>query len=104
MADALLEISRKGFGVVGVLDDAGALVGIVTDGDLRRHMQGLLDLTAAEVMTKDPRTITPDALAEEAVALMNARKITCVFVLDESQGAAPLGLVHIHDCLRVGLG
>jgi len=104
MADALLEISRKGFGVVGVLDDAGALVGIVTDGDLRRHMQGLLDLTAAEVMTKDPRTITPDALAEEAVALMNARKITCVFVLDENQGSAPLGLLHIHDCLRVGLG
>ena len=104
MADALLEISRKGFGVVGVLDDAGALVGIVTDGDLRRHMQGLLDLTAAEVMTKDPRTISPDALAEEAVALMNARKITCVFVLDETQSNAPLGLLHIHDCLRVGLG
>ncbi|MBR9841526.1 MAG: KpsF/GutQ family sugar-phosphate isomerase [Rhodobacteraceae bacterium] len=104
MADALLEISRKGFGVVGVLNGAGALTGIVTDGDLRRHMQGLLDLTAAEVMTKSPKTIAPEALAEEAVALMNARKITCVFVLDPEGDGAPLGLLHIHDCLRVGLG
>lgn len=104
MADALLEISRKGFGVVGVLNGAGALAGIITDGDLRRHMQGLLDLTAAEVMTENPKTIAPEALAEEAVALMNSRKITCVFVLDPEGDGAPLGLLHIHDCLRVGLG
>ncbi|MDV4144587.1 SIS domain-containing protein [Shimia sp. FJ5] len=104
MADALLEISQKGFGVVGVTDANGALAGIITDGDLRRHMDGLLDHSAREVMTRAPKTIPPEALAEEAVALMNARKITCVFVIDPQSDGAPLGLLHIHDCLRVGLG
>lgn len=103
MADTLLEISSKGFGVVGVQDADGAFVGIITDGDLRRHMQGLLDLTAAEVMTQTPQTITPGALAEEAVEIMNRRKITCLFVLDPNAGPGALGLLHIHDCLRVGL-
>ena len=104
MGDALLTISQKGFGVVGVTDDAGRLAGIVTDGDLRRHMDGLLSHKAAEVMTKSPRTIAPDALAQEAVALMNAKKITCLFVVDPSGSGAAEGLIHIHDCLRVGLG
>lgn len=104
MGDALLTISQKGFGVVGVADDAGRLVGIVTDGDLRRHMDGLLSHKAAEVMTKSPRTIAPDALAQEAVALMNAKKITCLFVVDPNGNGAAEGLIHIHDCLRVGLG
>lgn len=104
MGDALLEISRKGFGVVGVTDPSGGLIGIVTDGDLRRHMDSLLDHTAAEVMTRAPTTITPDALAEEAVALMNDRKITCLFVVPEGNGHKAAGLLHIHDCLRVGLG
>lgn len=101
MAEALLEISQKGFGVVGVTDETGALAGIITDGDLRRHMDGLLSQTASAVMTPQPTTIAPGALAEEAVAIMNERKITCLFV---SEGAEPLGLLHIHDCLRVGLG
>ena len=104
MSDALLEISRKGFGVVGVTDDAGHLSGIVTDGDLRRHMDGLLSRRAAQVMTASPLTIGPDALAEEAVAVMNQRKITCLFVVDPEGAGTPLGLLHIHDCLRVGLG
>ena len=104
MGDALLTISQKGFGVVGVTDDAGCLAGIVTDGDLRRHMDGLLSHKAAEVMTKSPRTIAPDALAQEAVALMNAKKITCLFVIDPNGNGAAEGLIHIHDCLRVGLG
>ena len=104
MGDALLTISQKGFGVVGVTDDAGCLAGIVTDGDLRRHMDGLLSHKAAEVMTKSPRTIAPDALAQEAVALMNAKKITCLFVVDPNGNGAAEGLIHIHDCLRVGLG
>ena len=104
MTDALLEISQKGFGVVGVTNASGALTGIITDGDLRRHMDGLLDHTARQVMTQAPKTIAPDALAEEAVALMNAGKITCVFVLDPQGDGTPLGLLHIHDCLRVGLG
>ena len=100
MTEALLVISQKGFGVVGVASENG-LVGIVTDGDLRRHMSGLLDRTAGEVMTKEPRTMAPDAFAEEAVAMMNERKITCLFVT-ETDGT-PLGLLHIHDCLRAGV-
>jgi arabinose-5-phosphate isomerase len=103
MSEALLTISQKGFGVVGVIDQTGALAGIITDGDLRRHMQGLLEHTAAEVMTRDPRTIAPDQLAEKAVALMNARKITCLFVLDPAEGGRPAGFIQIHDCLRAGV-
>ncbi|WP_299548103.1 KpsF/GutQ family sugar-phosphate isomerase [uncultured Tateyamaria sp.] len=109
MADALLEISEKGFGVVGVLDDGGSLIGIITDGDLRRHMSdGLLDLKAEDVMTMSPRTIGPDVLAQEAVSIMNGRagerSVTCLFVAEEENSSAPMGLIHIHDCLRVGLG
>jgi len=103
MGEALIEISRKGFGVVGVTDDAGHLAGIITDGDLRRHMDGLLALTAGQVMTKNPRTIAPDALAEKAVAAMNDRKITSLFVIDPAEAGKPVGIVHIHDCLRAGV-
>jgi arabinose-5-phosphate isomerase len=103
MSDALLEISQKGFGVVGVQRD-GKLAGIITDGDLRRHMEGLLALRAGDVMTRAPRTIAPDALAEEAVAIMNDRKITCLFVVAEDGRGIPEGFLHIHDCLRAGLG
>lgn len=100
MSEALLEISRKGFGVVGVTDARGDLVGIITDGDLRRHMTGLLEHNAAEVMTRNPRTITPGVLAEAAVAVMNECKITCLFAVD---GRRPVGILHIHDCLRAGV-
>jgi len=104
MSEALLTISQKGFGVVGVTDTDGYLTGVVTDGDLRRHMEGLLDLTAGDVMTANPTTIPPHALAEEAVALMNDRKITCLFVVDTDTNMTPLGILHIHDCLRAGVG
>lgn len=100
MSEALLVISQKGYGVTGVTDDAGALVGIITDGDLRRHMQGLLDLDAASVMTRAPRTIAPEALAEAALAQMQDRKITCLFAVSDGR---PQGILHIHDCLRAGL-
>ena len=76
MGEELIEMSRKGFGVVGVVDGAGALAGIVTDGDLRRHMAGLLERTVDEVMTPNPQTIATTALASEAPGVMNARKIT----------------------------
>lgn len=102
MSEALLVISAKGFGVVGVTQ-GDALCGIITDGDLRRNMDGLLALTAGQVMTPAPRTIAPDALAEQAVALMNDRKITCLFVVAPTDPARPLGIVHIHDCLRAGV-
>jgi len=103
MSDTLLTISQKGFGVVGVLDDNGYLTGIVTDGDLRRNMSGLLDLTAGEVMTKSPRTIGFGALAEEAVNVMNTSKITCLFVVDPEVSHNVAGILHIHDCLRAGI-
>jgi len=103
MGEALLIISNKGFGVVGVRGSDGGLDGVITDGDLRRHLDGLLDLTARDVMTKDPLTIGPDALAQEAVALMNDRKITCLFVVDQSKGRDAVGILHIHDCLRIGI-
>jgi arabinose-5-phosphate isomerase len=103
MTEALLVMSAKGFGVVGVTDVEGRLAGIVTDGDLRRHMEGLMERSAAEVMTRAPRTISPDALAEEALAEMNARQITCLFAMAFGGDGVPAGLIHIHDCLRAGV-
>ena len=103
MSDVLLTISQKGFGVAGVVDDDGNLVGVVTDGDLRRHMAGLLDNVAGQVMTAAPRTIGPAQLAVEAVALMNERKITCLFVVDPARSRRAVGILHIHDCLRAGI-
>lgn len=104
MSTALMEIAGKGFGVTGVTNGQGQLRGIITNGDLSRHMEGLLSLKARDVMTPDPITIEPTALAEKAVGLMNARKITCLLVIDPSAPDIPAGLLHIHDCLRVGLG
>lgn len=101
MGETLITMSRAGFGVVGVTDAKGHLRGIVTDGDLRRHMDGLLTLTAGHVMTRNPRTIAPDALAVEALALMNDKKITCLIV--SADGAQASGILHIHDCLRAGV-
>jgi arabinose-5-phosphate isomerase len=103
MSEALLAISQKGFGVVGVTDADGYLAGVVTDGDLRRHMDGLLLRTADQVMTASPRTIGPEALAEKALAVMNDRKITCLFVVDPERSRAAVGILHIHDCLRAGI-
>ena len=105
MREAVLVMTQKGFGVVGVTDPKGRLLGIVTDGDLRRHMDGLLGMTAEEVMTRHPRTVAPDALAESAVAEMNLKtpRITCLFVVASKDGGAPEGILHIHDCLRAGV-
>jgi len=103
MSETLLVISQKGFGVVGVTDPDHRLIGIITDGDLRRHMAGLLDNTAGDVMTAQPATVAPAALAEEAVALMNDRKITCLFVVDPAGKGDAAGFLHIHDCLRAGI-
>ena len=103
MSDTLLLMSQKGFGVVGVQNDLGALIGVVTDGDLRRHMDGLLSMTAEAVMTGNPRTIGPQALAEEAVAVMNEKRITCLFVVDPLGSQNAVGILHVHDCLRAGI-
>lgn len=100
MPDALLVMSEKRFGAVGVVDDAGRLSGLITDGDLRRHMDGLLTHTAGEVMTRAPLTIGPQALAAEALKLMNERRVTVLFVVED---ARPVGIVHVHDLLRAGV-
>ena len=98
MSEAIIAMSEKTFGCVGVVDDGGHLVGVITDGDLRRHMsQDLLALPASEVMTPDPKTIRPQALAAEALGNMNRLSITSLFVLDEDK---PVGIVRMHDCLR----
>jgi arabinose-5-phosphate isomerase len=100
MSDALVEMTAKGFGCVGILD-RGRLVGIITDGDLRRKMRpDLLELRVNEVMTRTPKTVRPDALAAEALELLNASKITALFVVE---AAAPIGIVHLHDLLRAGV-
>lgn len=106
MRDALVEMSAKSFGITGVVDGAGRLTGVITDGDLRRNMEGLLERRAGEVATLTPKTIGADALASEALALMNAPRPTlCLFVLERGAEvpSAPLGLLHIHDCLRAGV-
>lgn len=100
MSEALLEISRKAMGCVGVVE-GGRLVGIVTDGDLRRHMgPELFHATAAAVMTPRPLTIAPRALAVEALQLMNSRSVTVLFAVEDGR---PVGALHLHDCLRAGL-
>ncbi len=102
MHEAILVMSAKGYGTVGVVDADGRLVGMITDGDLRRHMNpGLLAEAVAGVMTRGPRTIRPRALASEALGFMNARSITALFVLDDA--GRPIGLIRIHDCLRAGV-
>lgn len=102
MSDTLLMISQKGFGVVGVTDPEGYLCGIITDGDLRRHMDGLLEMKAGDVMTAHPRTVGPETLAAEAINVMQG-KITCLFVVDPDGPAQVQGILHIHDCLRAGV-
>ena len=99
MKEALLVMTEKRFGAVGVTDASGALVGLITDGDLRRHIDGLLDHMAGEVMTRDPRTTTAKTLAAEALKTMEGR-ITVLFVVDQTQ---PIGIVHVHDLLRAGV-
>jgi len=104
MPDVLVEMSAKGFGTVGVLDEAGRLSGVVTDGDLRRNMDGLLEQRAGDVATASPKTITVDALASEALATMNApRRTLCLFVLADQADRRPIGILHVHDCLRAGI-
>jgi arabinose-5-phosphate isomerase len=101
MADALLTMTSKSFGCVGIVDNDGRLKGIVTDGDLRRHMSGaLLSLKTKEVMTADPLSVHPNTLASEALGFMNARAITTLFVVEDER---PVGIIHIHDCLRAGV-
>ena len=104
MDRALLVMTEKRFGCLGVTGADGKLVGIVTDGDLRRHMgPDLLSRRVGDIMTPSPRTIVPDALAAEALHVMNARErpITSLFVIDPA--GRPIGVLHVHDLLRAGV-
>ena len=106
MSEALLTMSAKGFGVTGVTDKGGALVGVISDGDIRRSMDGLLERRAGDVATRDPKVMPPGALAADALRVMNERKVLCLFAVEAADGAEgmqPVGLLHIHDCLRAGV-
>jgi arabinose-5-phosphate isomerase len=95
MHDTVLEMSAKRLGVVGVTDESGNLVGVITDGDLRRHIEQGLDHEASEFMTRNPKTIAPNSLVDEALTLFEEYRITALFVVD---GRKPVGVLHIHDC------
>jgi arabinose-5-phosphate isomerase len=95
MHDAIVEMSAKRLGIIGVVDNGGNLVGAITDGDLRRHIEQGLDHTAAEFMTRDPKTVAPDSLVDDALTLFDEYKITALFVVN---GGKPVGVLHIHDC------
>ncbi len=96
MHEAVVEMSAKRLGVVGVTSGAGQLAGVITDGDLRRHIEQGLDHTASEFMTREPKTIGPDALVDDALTLFDEYRITTLFVVDDD--GRPLGVLHIHDC------
>jgi arabinose-5-phosphate isomerase len=100
MSDAILEMTTKGFGCVGITDARGALVGIITDGDLRRHMRAnLLDARVDEVMTRSPKTVRRDQLLSETLDILNVMKVTALFTVEASK---PVGIIHVHDLLRAG--
>ena len=100
MSDALLEMTAKGFGCVGIVESSGKLVGIITDGDLRRHMRpDLLDLTVDAVMTRAPKTVRPDQLISETLEMLNSTKVTALFAVEAGK---PVGILHVHDLLRAG--
>lgn len=101
MQEALLVMTTKMLGCVGIIDAAGNLQGIITDGDLRRFMSGdILTRKAADVMTRNPKCTSPDKLVAEALGIMNDKHITQLFVLEDSK---PVGIIHLHDCLRAGV-
>jgi len=101
MSDAIIEMTTKGFGCVGIVDARGQLVGIITDGDLRRHMRpDLLDADVNAVMTRSPKSVRPDQLISETLEMLNANKVTTLFAVE---GGKPVGIVHMHDLLRAGV-
>ncbi len=101
MGEAVRCISQKGFGCVGVTGPDGRLAGIVTDGDLRRNItRNVVDLKVEDVMTVRPLTVAPETLASKAMAILNERSITALMVTVDGK---PVGIVHMHDLLRIGV-
>lgn len=104
MEKALQSMNEKKFGCVGIIDAEGLLIGIITDGDLRRHFSpDLMGKKVEEIMNPNPRFTYPNALAVEALALMNEKRITNLFVVESSKKLKPIGIIHVHDCLKAGL-
>lgn len=101
MTEALEIMTEKSFGCVGIIDNEGKLIGIITDGDIRRHIIDINKKTVDEVMTKNPKTTTKQALAGKGLALMNEKLITSLFVVDEEN--KPIGIIHMHDYLKNGV-
>jgi len=101
LSEAIVEMTSKRFGITGVVDEAGELVGVLTDGDLRRAFRsGFVDGPVTQAMGRQPHGVGPDVLAVEVLAQMNASRITCIFVVEDRK---PVGLIHVHDLLRVGI-
>ena len=101
MKSVLIEITKKSFGHVGVKNKKNELIGVITDGDLRRNIKkNFFKLKAKEIMTSKPKLIKKNFLVVDALNIMNRNKITCLFVVDEKKEKSALGIVHIHDCLR----
>lgn len=100
MSETLVKMSEKGFGIACIVEN-GRLVGVISDGDLRRNIDRLTERSAGEVATRAPKTVPPTMMAAEALALMNANKINALVVVDET--GAPIGILRIHDCLRAGV-
>ena len=101
MSEALPIMTAKRFGCLGITDEAGDLIGIITDGDLRRNMRpDLRDITAGEIMTSNPKAVPPDTLTSAAIELINSSEITCLFVVEDRK---PVGIVHVHDLLHLGV-
>ena len=103
MRNVILTMTTMSFGIAGVVNDAGALIGAITDGDLRRHVDAVLHARAGDVMTGDPVTISATSLVEDALALLNLHQITALFVTADEAPTRPIGMIHIHDLLRLGI-
>jgi arabinose-5-phosphate isomerase len=108
MHEVIITMTEKSFGLAGVVDREGRLVGVITDGDLRRNIERLGGATAQQVMTREPRVIAVSTVAEDAIKSLGGR-VTSLFVVADADAVragprVPLGLVHVHDFLRIGLG
>ena len=105
MLEAMLVMTGKAFGIAGVVNEEGNLEGVISDGDLRRNVAQLAERTARDIMSREPKSIGPSATLGEALDTMNRHAVTALFVLEDGAGrpARPLGLIHIHDCLRAGI-
>jgi arabinose-5-phosphate isomerase len=107
MREVILTMTSSGFGIAGVVDAASRLIGVITDGDIRRHFDQLSTARAEDVMTTCPKTVLSTVLAEEALHFLNENKITCAFVIEPDAPVnthVPVGIIHVHDFLRLGLG